>query len=96
MERVNTIGTITKAIRNIIPGAKNFIGTEMLVRYANARIRMQIPKKIAMLVSPVPMAASMKKVKVVIAIVTKIILAITAINLPLKILKIAPWLNGSK
>jgi len=95
MDKVKTIGTITNAIRNIIPGAKNFSGIEMLVRYATARIRMHTPKKIAMLVSPVPMAASMKKLRVVMAIVTAIILAITATSLPLKILKFAPKLNNS-
>jgi hypothetical protein len=53
---VNTIGTITKAIRNIIPGAKNLSGMEMFVRYAKATIRIQTAKKIAMFVSPVPNA----------------------------------------
>jgi len=43
----------------------------------------------------VSMAASMKKLRVVMAIVTAIILAITAISLPLKILKFAPKLNNS-
>jgi hypothetical protein len=60
MDRVKTIGTITKAIRNIIPGAKNLSGIEMFVRYAKATIRIQTARKIAMLVSPVPKADNIR------------------------------------
>jgi len=56
IEIVKTIGTITKAIRNMIPGAKNLSGIEMFVRYAKATIKIQTAKKIAIFVSPVPNA----------------------------------------
>ena len=60
IERVKTTGTITNAPKNIIPGAKNLSGTERFVKYVKARSNIQMAKKIAIFVSPVPKAAIMK------------------------------------
>ena len=44
----------------MIPGAKNLSGIEMFVRYANATIKIQTARKIAIFVSPVPNADNIR------------------------------------
>jgi hypothetical protein len=84
MVKVKMIGAITKAIKNRIPGAKNLIGIENLVRYVKLRMSMPKAKKAPIAYSPEAKALWVRRLKIAVTAARMIILRAKA-NFPLKI-----------